>query len=490
MISNDASDPIHRDTPVMFHSIDRNGRLVDVSNYWLKVLGYRRDEVIGCRSIDFFTEQSRRYAEEVVIPEFFRIGFCTDVPYQLVTKSGGILDVLLSATAEVDERGDIVRSLAVLTDVTQRKQTEKALKDAEEIFAKAFRASDTILLITTLDCGTVLEVNDSFARTLGYTREEVVGRRGALASLWETPKDSERYRQILKNQGKVRDLEVRLRSKSGGGVVGLVSGEIAVLDGEERLLSLIKDITGQKRAAEEIEVLHTDLAARALELEIANEELEAFSYTVSHDLRKPLTAINGYCQILLEMCGGELNPQCQGFLQEIVGGAVRMSALIDTILEFSRVSHSELYRTTVDLSALAEAAVEELKTAAPERRAQISFAQGLVDNGDANLLRVVLENLVGNAWKYTAQKDETVIEFGALEAEGKIAYFVRDNGVGFDGANAEKLFTAFHRQPGTQQFNGFGIGLATVERIVKRHGGRVWAEGDTGKGASFYFTLN
>jgi PAS domain S-box-containing protein len=468
--------------------VDRNGVLVDVSNHWLKVMGYRRAEVIGRKSTEFLTEASRRYAEEVILPEYFKCGFCTNVPYQFVTKNGQVLDIALSATAERDETGEVVRSLAVLTDLTERKRAEKAHREAETVFSKAFRSSASILAISTLT-GRLVEVNDAFERTLGHSRAEAIGQEITRLQIWENPGERDKYQHLLQEKGEVHDLEVRFRSKSGSCVVGLLSGQMIEFNGERCVLSQIHDISERKQAAKEIEVLHTDLAARAFELELANEALEAFSYTVSHDLRKPLTAINGYCQVILEMCGSELDASCEQFVKEIIDGTLRMNQLIETLLEYSRVSHSKVQRETVELSRLAAQIADELKGSEPLRQVSFRIAPGLTDQGDPDLLRIVLENLLGNAWKYSARKEEARIEFGVEERNGRRAYFVRDNGVGFEGSKAQGLFTAFQRLPGAEQYKGFGIGLATVGRIIDSHGGKVWAEGEKGKGAVFYFTL-
>jgi signal transduction histidine kinase len=243
------------------------------------------------------------------------------------------------------------------------------------------------------------------------------------------------------------------------------------------------------RAEEEIKRLNTDLAARAAELQDANQELEAFNYTVAHDLRKPLTVINGYCQALREMCIDKLGEECKGYLREAYDGTWRMNRLIDALLNFSRLAHVEMCRKTVDLSAMAHEIAGETKLAEPERRVTFLIADGVSANGDANLLRVVLDNLFSNAWKYTGTREEGIIEFGVTEIDGMPACFVRDNGPGFEIADAEKLFVPFQCLTGAEEFRGFGIGLATVARIVRNHGGRVWAEGEPGKGATFYFTL-
>lgn len=355
---------LYNETPVMLHSIDQEKRLLSVSNYWLEILGYTRSEVLFRTSTDFHTEASRRYAEEVVFPEFFRTGMCQDVPYQLVKKNGEIMDVLLSATAERNDKGEIVRSLAVMIDITER-----------------------------------------------------------------------------------------------------------------------------QRAAEKIEKLNADLTARALELESANREMEAFSYSVSHDLRTPLTVISGYCQVIQELCGASLNEQCLEYLREVQEGALRMNELIDALLNLCGLARRELHWEKVDLSGIARAVAADLTLTVLERRVCIQIANGISVNGDAKLLRVVLENLLGNAWKYTANRDEAIIEFGLVDIDAKAACFVRDNGAGFDMAVADKLFLPFQRLHTDSQYQGHGIGLATVERIIRRHGGRIWAEGELDKGATFWFTL-
>ncbi|HEY6872699.1 MAG TPA: response regulator [Geobacteraceae bacterium] len=225
------------------------------------------------------------------------------------------------------------------------------------------------------------------------------------------------------------------------------------------------------------------------QLEAANKELEAFSYTVSHDLRAPLTGISGYCQLLAEFSAGSLDEQGKEFVREIAGAADRMDQLITTILNFSQLTRKAINRETVDLSRLARSVSRDLLLRNPERTVTFRIAEGVMADGDAKLLRVVLENLLGNAWKYTGTRHGAVIEFGVLEQGGEAVHFIRDNGVGFDMASAERLFGAFQRLHDAEEFEGIGIGLATVERIIQRHGGRVWAEGEEGKGATFYFTL-
>jgi signal transduction histidine kinase len=233
-----------------------------------------------------------------------------------------------------------------------------------------------------------------------------------------------------------------------------------------------------------------DLEDANRELEGANRELEAFSYSVSHDLRAPLRTIDGFSRILLEDYADRLDEEGEDYLGRVRGASKHMDTLIEDLLDLSRVSRGPLRREVIDLSAMARDIVKKLERSHPERRVKFVAQERVVAFGDANLLAVALENLLGNAWKFTSKRDEATIEFGAVpHGSGSVAYYVRDDGAGFDSRYADKLFGAFQRLHGSEEFEGTGIGLATVQRIVQRHGGTVWAESEVGEGASFFFTL-
>jgi two-component system NtrC family sensor kinase len=254
----------------------------------------------------------------------------------------------------------------------------------------------------------------------------------------------------------------------------------------ERLLHMELEAS-EARAARELAEAR---AALVEELERKNQELEAFSYSVSHDLRAPLRTIDGFSQALLEDCADGLGPTAGDYLQRLRSAAQRMSELIDDLLELSRVGRAELRREPVDLTALARAVAAELEHADSDRRVQMFIQDGLRAEADPHLLRIILENLLGNAWKFSAKRPDPVIQLGEDLREGQPAYFVRDNGVGFDMAYADKLFAPFQRLHAEAEFPGTGIGLATVYRVVDRHGGRVWAEGKVGEGTTVWWTLS
>ncbi len=260
-----------------------------------------------------------------------------------------------------------------------------------------------------------------------------------------------------------------------------VETELLTLYGQRVVLAL--------RNLRLLQSLEQRVAERTAQLVNSNAELEAFSYSVSHDLRAPLRSIEGFSQALVEDYGAVLDEQGRDYLRRVRNGAARMSELIDDLLALSRVSRSAMLRGTVDLSALAVTVTQTLRIRTPERSVAVDISPGLTAEGDARLLQIVLENLLGNAWKFTRKQAHPYIEFGITQQEGKPVYFVRDNGAGFDMAHAGKLFGAFERLHAAADFEGTGIGLATVRRVIQRHDGNVWAEGKPGQGATFYFTL-
>ncbi|MBS1767107.1 MAG: hypothetical protein JST05_06865 [Acidobacteria bacterium] len=235
--------------------------------------------------------------------------------------------------------------------------------------------------------------------------------------------------------------------------------------------------------------LESRVEQRTAQLETANKELEAFAYSVSHDLRAPLRGIDGFSQALMEDYGDKLDEDGRHYLSRVRAGTQRMGLLIDDLLRLSRVSRAQMERAPMDLSGIAKQVVDELRAQDRGRVVTVRIQEGLKATGDAHLMKVVLDNLLGNAWKYSGKREQALIEVGAAPAEGGKAFFVKDDGAGFDMTYAHKLFGVFQRLHSAEDFPGTGIGLATVARIIHRHGGRIWAKGETGKGATFYFTL-
>ena len=256
---------------------------------------------------------------------------------------------------------------------------------------------------------------------------------------------------------------------------------------------LSHEIIERKRVEEQIQKLNDELEQRVLnrtaELEVANKELESFAYSVAHDLRSPLRSIDGFSQSVLESTGDKLSTEAIEDLNRVRRAAQKMSALIDALLAMSRITRRKMTRERVDLGGIVLKIEKEIRARDPKRRVELFVGDVGEAAGDPQLLRIVLQDLLGNAWKFTRNTEEARIEFGVTEKDGFRAYYVRDNGVGFDMAYSDKLFGAFQRLHSETEFEGRGIGLAMVQRIIQRHGGRVWAEGLVGKGSTFYFTL-
>jgi PAS domain S-box-containing protein len=373
-----------------------------------------------------------------------------------------------------------------------------------------FRLSPDAIDLTALEDGRVLDVNESFCRLYGYAREEVLGRTtlpGGLG-LWVQPADRDRLVAGLRAAGEVVDFEAPLRRRDGSVFTGLMASSLLEIAGQVCNLSIIRDITARKRAElarreserrlEEAqaqmrrlnEELEERIRRRTALLETANAELDAFCYSVSHDLRAPLRGIDGFSQALLEECAGQLDEQGRHYLQRVRSGTRRMGLLIEDLLKLSRVSRGALNREPLDLSALARELLEDLRQRDPDRTVAVQVEDGLAAVGDPGLVRLALENLLGNAWKYTARTPGARIAFTRHPWPGQgQAFRVQDNGAGFDMAYVDKLFTAFQRLHSAQDFEGSGIGLAIVQRVVRRHGGQVWAVGAEGSGAAFHFTL-
>ena len=374
----------------------------------------------------------------------------------------------------------------------RHRQTEEKVRASEEKFrALADTAKDAI--ISADSRGNIIYFNPGAEHIFGSPASRVIGQPLTLlmperfhAAFW---RGLERF--LSKGEARVIGTTAEFAGRTVEGREFPLELSLATWKTGEGIFftAIIRDITRRKRAEEKIKTLNEDLKRRSAELEAANKELKTFAYSVSHDLRAPLRAIDGFSAALVTNSWEKLDPRSKNDLQRVRAASQRMGQLIDDMLALSRVTRSEMRCSAVDLSALAENILGELQKGQPERRAEFFVTPQLVVNADSNLLRIALENLLGNAWKFTSKRPQAQIGLGLTSHDGKPAYFVRDNGAGFDMADAGKLFGAFQRLHRVAEFEGTGIGLATVQRIIHRHGGMVWAEGEVEKGATFYFTL-
>jgi PAS domain S-box-containing protein len=375
-------------------------------------------------------------------------------------------------------------------------EDERRLADTR--FADILRNAPDAVISIDID-QRILLFNRGAEAIFGYRADEMVGQ--SLAELLPERHAATHGGQVRRfaagnelsrQMGAQRDIQGR--RKDGSEFPAVVTISKLEHNGEVVMTAILRDITERKRAEDEIRQLNADLERRVRErtaqLTAANRELEAFSYSVSHDLRAPLRAIDGFSQALLEDYAGGLDDQATDYLRRVRAATQRMGLLIDDLLRLSRVTRAEMRQVPVDLSALADDVLAELRRSDPQRAVDVVIAPGLTTRGDPALLRVLLENLLGNAWKFTGRTGAARIEFAAARGDdGEQVFQVRDNGAGFDMNYVGKLFGAFQRLHSPDDFPGTGIGLATVQRVVRRHGGSVRAEGAPGRGAAFHFTL-
>jgi len=410
-------------------------------------------------------------------------------------------------TTRTDEIGQLSRSFDTMVEnlktttasrnelekeVSERKQAEEALHLASAYNRSLIEASLDPLVTIGPD-GRITDVNTASENVTGRTRDELIGTD--FSDYFTEPEMARAGYQQVYREGFVTDYPLEVRHTDGHTTPVLYNAAI-YKDEDGNMIGVFaaaRDITERKRAEAEVQKLNQELEQRVVErtaqLTAANKELEAFAYSVSHDLRAPLRSIDGFSQALFEDYFDKLDDDARGHLMRVRKASQRMGQLIDDLLNLSRITRNEMALVDVDLSRLTRTALLEVQKTEPGRDVRFIVQDGLTARADPRLLRLVVENLLQNAWKFTGNTDSALIEFGATEKDGMTAYFVRDNGAGFDMTYVDKLFAPFQRLHAAEEFPGTGIGLAIVQRIVHRHGGAVWAEGAVGKGATFYFTL-
>ncbi len=375
--------------------------------------------------------------------------------------------------------------LEINRDVTGRRRQDARFRGLLEC------APDAIVVVRT--DGRIALVNAEAERLFGYSREELLDHSVDMLVPERSRCDEFGNWANLFREARPRTLGPSLELyglRKNGTEFPLEIGLSPLKTERETLVSSgIRDVSDRKRVETGIRKLNADLARRSTELEATNKELETFAYSVSHDLRAPLRAIAGFSQMLVEDYGSKLNEDGRDCIRRVCSATQRMGELIDCLLGLARLSRQEIQREQVDLSSIAGSVVEILRQGEPNRQVEVVIAPTAPVQADRRLMEVVLQNLIANAWKFTGKNPQARIEFGVCGDDGKRVFFVRDNGAGFDMAYAGKLFGTFQRLHGQNEFQGHGIGLATVQRVINRHGGHVWAEAEVGKGAMFSFTL-
>ena len=464
--------------------------LIQANDALCQLWGSTPEEVIGRRTLEYTTWQSEeeRLAFMQTLTER---GESLNYETKLAINDGRLLDFNISSRV-ITYNGESC-FLTVMRDITDRKRTEKAVAASELRFRRLFETSNDGILILAAATGEVLDVNPFLTEILGFGRQEFLGK-----VIWELAF----FRDVVASEANFSELRDQEYFQCQNMLLGTCDGQqidvdfisnAYLVDDTEVIQFNVRDVTMRREAEHVIHQLNLELEQRVIErtaqLEAANKELEAFSYSVSHDLRAPLRTMDGFSQAVLEDFGPQLPEECQRYLKTIRKGAQRMGQLIDDLLTFARLSRAPLNRRAVNLTKLVE---EIWNEHAPEREGrQVEWhASPLPEcSGDPALLTQVWVNLLSNALKYSRTRDPAVIEIGSTQESGETVYFVRDNGTGFDMRYAHKLFGVFQRLHRAEEYEGTGVGLATVQRVIHRHGGRIWTESELNRGTTFYFTL-
>jgi PAS domain S-box-containing protein len=471
--------------------LDADGRIVSWSPGGERVHGYRAEEIVGQHFSRLYSAEDAARGRPAAALEQARATGRFEEEGWRVRKDGSRFWASSIIAPVSGDRG--LRGFSKVTrDITERHRADEALRASEARFRERLELLPDGIVIVDVK-GRIVFANTQASHLFGYGPQELLNQTVEVLIPESRRRVHADHRAIFTAAPRRRPMGVGLelagQRKDGGTFPVEISLSPIEADGETVVIAAIRDVTARRHADAEIQRLNTDLTHRVAELAAVNRELETFSYSVSHDLRAPLRGIDGFGQALEEEYDDKLDDVGRDYLRRIRAATRRMGDLIDDLLNLSRVTRREMVQETVDLSTLARSVVAQLRRAEPARDVRVTIADGLVAQGDPHLLRIALENLLGNAWKFTGRAAQGTIALGATELDGTRAFFIRDNGVGFDMEFADKLFGAFQRLHGVKDFPGTGIGLATVQRIVTRHGGRIWAEAALGKGATFYFTL-
>ncbi|HEV7700138.1 MAG TPA: PAS domain S-box protein [Pyrinomonadaceae bacterium] len=461
--------------------------IVDVNPFMMELLEYEREEFLGKElwEIGLFGDKA---ASKAAFRDLQETGYLRYEDLPLETKSGKRREVEFVSNV-YDEDGQSVIQCDI-RDITDRKRLELA----RERLVVIEKYTDDAIISKDLD-GTIVTWNTAAEKMFGYLSEEIIGKS---VMLIVPPDHADEESLILARIAKGESVDhletVRIRKDGSPIDVSVSISPIRDIAGKITGASKIaRDITQLKQALQEVRLLNEGLEQRIIErtaqLQAANNELEAFSYSVSHDLRAPLRHINGFSLALLEDYNDKLDDVGKGYLKQVREASQEMADLIDDVLKLARLSRSEMVSEAVDLTGLALSIIDDLRKDDAKREVDIEVESGLSTKGDKGLLDIMLSNLIGNAWKFTSKTKKAEIVFGQDVVDRKTVYFIRDNGAGFDMEYASKLFGVFQRLHRADEFEGTGIGLATVQRIISRHGGRVWAEGAVDQGATIYFTL-
>jgi len=451
------------------------------------LLGYSRKDLIGKNDYDFFPKEQADFFTSNDRDVLNR-GVLADIAEEPIQTKHGQRFLHTKKIPIINEEGLPAYLLGISEDITERKRAEEMLRESNEQFLKLFYSNPTAMCINTVEEGRFIDANESFENLIGFKKKEMIGKTsvelGIVSEQSHTP-----VVESVNQHGSVRNVEQTINNNSGKRVSVLLSVEKIKLKNSDCFISAIVDITERKKAEEKIKHLNMDLEKTVAQLQDLNKELESFTYSVSHDLRSPLRIIDGYADILYNDYKTVLDEDGKKSLGVIKSNARRMGQLIDDLLNLSRLGKRDLTIQNVNMDELAEVVLKEQLAAAADQKVELKKGRLLPVAADSGIMRQVWTNYISNALKYSGNKEKSLIEIGSYKEGKNNVYFVKDNGVGFDMKYADKLFGIFQRLHRMDEFEGTGVGLAIVQRVVSRHGGKVWAEARPDEGATFYFSL-
>jgi PAS domain S-box-containing protein len=469
---------LYDNAPCGYHSVNKDGYIIEANSTLLGWLGYTREEFIGKKKIvDLYSDKHGETLEKD-FKEFQYTGSVSDVEMELRRKDGSTIPVMLNSAAIKDESGNFIQSNTNTFDITRRKKAE------QKFITLLDTAPDAMVIVN--EEGEIQLINRQTEKLFGYERDELVGRKVEILIPGEFRTRHEAHRKDYNKNLSVRPMHIGLEllGLKKDGTRFPVEISLSPLETAENTLvsASIRDITERKKAEKMLLELNHKLGE-------SNKELESFSYSVSHDLRAPLRHISGFSE-KLENVSKNLDSEQKRLLKKISKSAEKMGELIDDLLMFSRMGRTELNRANIDTGRLVNEIIGLQKLTIYNRKVRINVNKLPPVNADRTQIKRVFENLISNAIKYSSKKTNAEIEIGCNGQNGdEHIFFVKDNGAGFDMNYKDKLFAVFQRLHNDSDYEGTGIGLATVKRIVTRHGGKVWAEGKINEGATFYFSL-
>lgn len=483
------TESLYNEAPCGYHSVDKNGTFVRINDTELAWLGYRREEVVGkLKFIDLVAPECVRTVLEN-FPRLVQGGKTTDLEYKMVRKDGSTFPVVVNAVPLLDADGNYVMSRTTMFDISALQSTRSKLQEALSFVDAIVENIPSLIFVKEAQTLRFVRINRAEEELIGMPREALIGKTDhELFPKEQADLFIAKDREVLAKEGIVEVAEEKLTTANG--TLILRTRKIGLRDSAGRpqyLLGISDDITEAKRTEEAIRTLNASLQIRANQLEAANKELESFSYSVSHDLRAPLRAIDGFTKIFDEDYGDQIDDEGRRLLKIIRENSQRMGLLIDDLLAFSRLGRQPLSTEQTDMKSLAIEALRQVHAAGLGKNASTVINDLPAANVDPPLLKQVWINLLSNALKYSSTRESPQIEVGFLTTQN--AYFVKDNGVGFDMRYYDKLFGVFQRLHRIDEFSGTGVGLAIVHRLITRHGGRVWAEAELDRGATFFFSV-